>query len=241
MQREPVQLIWRPIDRWPREQTVSREDSPFLTKDDRGWRTKHVPWSTTEEEMRRELRLLGVREAVIQLALTDRDIRIDGQVKLNARLLHPGVVLTFTHPRQGPLTFACDKWTTWQANARGIVKALRLLERYGITQSDEQYVGWKELGSGTPMGERAEARKMTLDEAARVVAGWVSGPHDLERIAALVMEDGYRRFAYRRAAAALHPDVGGDADAFLRLQEAKELLDTHMQVLDAHMKVLGDA
>jgi hypothetical protein len=230
---DPVRLIWRPIDRWPREQTVNRANSPFRTKDDRGWRTRHIPWSTTEEEMRRELRLLNVREAVVQLALTDRDIRNDGQIRANARLLHPGVVLTFTHPKQGPLTFACDKWTSWQANARGIVKgleALRLLERYGITQSDEQYVGWKELGSATPMGERPGPKKMTIDEAARIVAGWVSGPHDLEKNAELVLEDGdYRRFAYRRAAAALHPDKGGDAQAFLRLQEAKELLDAGME------------
>ena len=42
---------------------------------------------------------------------------------------------------------------------------MRKVERYGITKSGQQYTGWKQLGSGTPM----PAAEMTVEEAARVV------------------------------------------------------------------------
>src|SRR5205807_7195892 len=98
--------------------------------------------------------------------ITERDLRIDGEVRADARLKHPGVIVSFIHPQVGPVIFACDKWTTWQANARGIAKgleALRLVDRYGITQSFEQYRGWKALPSGIPM----PAGEMTVEEAAK--------------------------------------------------------------------------
>lgn len=226
-----ARLVWKPITRWPREQTRNRDYSPFRrTTMTSGYRRDEVGWTTTKPELLRELRLLGVGEAVIQLALTDRDIRIDGQVRANARFSHPGVIVTFTAPGKGVLTFACDKWDSWQANIRGITKgleALRLLDRYGITTTGEQYTGWKELPSGVPLAERPEAEPMTLQEAARCVVGWISGPHDLEQNARTAIEDAdFRRYAFRQAVRHVHPDAGGDdSDGFIRLQAAMKILD----------------
>lgn len=226
-----MRWVWRPIDRWPREQTKQREWSPFRTRmNDGSYRRREIGWEETSVDLERELRALNVREAVIQLALSERDIRIDGQIKLNARLQHPGVVLTFTAPDKGVLTFACDKWTSWQANIRGITKgleALRLLDRYGITTTGEQYTGWKELPSGIPLSEQTAPEPMSIEQAARIVVGWISGAHDLTQNARTAIEDAdYRRYAYRQALKHLHPDAGGsDSDAFLRLQEAIKLLD----------------
>jgi hypothetical protein len=220
-----VRLIWRPIDRWPRAQTVNREYSQFKRREHDSYRRQEIPWSETRSDLERELRQIGVREAQVQLALTERDIRIDGEIRANAKLLHPGVVLSFVHPKVGPVLFACDRWTTWQANIRGIAKgleALRLVERYGITQSFEQYTGWKAIGAGVPM----PAAQMTADEAARFIADHADAS-DQPGLADRILADPakYLDYAYRRAAKALHPDVGGDEVKFKRLQEAKALLD----------------
>lgn len=231
-------LRLRPIDRWPREQTRIRLESPFkrtLTQNegtaDERRRRSEVPYSTTLRELDRELEMLGVDEAVLQLAVSDRDIRLDGDIRADARPAHPGVVLTFTAPGKGVLTFACDLFERWHTNMRAIVKgleALRLVDRYGITASGEQYVGWKEIGSGIPLAERPDVLDtMSIEEAARVVVGWISGAHDLAQNARTAIEDpDYRRYAHRQALKHLHPDAGGDDnDAFLRLQRAIKILD----------------
>lgn len=226
-----MRFVWKPITTWPREQTKNREYSPFRrTTMSNGYRRDEIGWTTTQPELERELRALNVREVIVQLALTDRDIRIDGEIRANAKLSHPGVIVTFTAPGKGVLTFACDKWETWQANIRGITKgleALRLLDRYGITTTGEQYTGWKELPSGVPLAERSQPEELTVEQAGRIVVGWVSGAHDLAQNARTAVEDAdYRRYAYRQALKHLHPDAGGnDSDAFLRLQQAIKLLD----------------
>lgn len=225
-------LIWKPIKTWPREQTVDRERSPFTRPRPGAYGRDEVGWVTTRPELIRELRQLGVEEAVVQLAVTDRDIRIDGEIRADARLAHPGVILTFVSPAEGTMTFACDRWTTWQANIRGITKgleALRLVERYGITSSGEQYAGWKQIGSGIPMSN-ADPEPMTVEQAGQIVVGWISETHEVARNGRIAVEDpDYRRYAYRQAVRHLHPDrVGGDtraSDALLRLQAAMKLLD----------------
>lgn len=228
-------IVLKHLERWPREQTRNREESAFRTTETHaqyGYRTRgrEIPWSRTEAELKAELHRIGVREAVMQLAVRERDIRIDGGLRADAKPSHPGVVLSFTHPRQGPVTFACDKWVTWQANIRGITKALealRLVDRYGITQSGEQYAGWKELPSGVPMSQGYVEEALSPPEAARIIAGAVSGPHDLGQNTTLVLTDpDFRKYAYRQAVKLAHPDAGApESDGFLRIQKAMKLLE----------------
>lgn len=84
------------------------------------------------------------------------------------------------------------------------------------------------MPSGIPLSARGvEDEEMSLQQAARIVVGWISGSHDLEQNARTAIEDAdYRRYAYRQALKGLHPDAGGtDNDAFLRLQRAIKMLD----------------
>lgn len=226
-----ARLVWAALERWPREQTETRAWSPFRRSMSDSYRREEIGWSTTKPELLRELDALGVDEAVIQLAVKDRDIRLDGQIRADAKMSHPGVIVSFLHPDQGPVTFACDRWTSWQANIRGVTKgleALRLLDRYGITTSGEQYKGWKELPTGTAMGDGAEEPPLTRLDAARILAGAVSGAHDLAANTVLVLDDDdFRRYAYRAAVKLAHPDAGApESEGFLRIQKAKETLDT---------------
>src|SRR4029453_5074854 len=110
-----------------------------------------------------ELTELKASNYVIQLELTEKDIRLDGQPPSSASAAGPAVPIFFDS-KYGPLRYATDVFNHWKANLRAIalgLKALRKVERYGITQRGEQYTGWKQLGSGISM----PAAQMTADEA----------------------------------------------------------------------------
>lgn len=181
-------------------------------------------WSATLELLERELRQLGVRdEFVLQIDCQESDLRLDGQLRANARPASPSVAIAVETRKAGSLLFVCGRFTDWHDNVRAIalgLEALRKVERYGIVQSNEQYRGWQALPPGTPM----PAAKMTLDEAARLLAA--EGPATASELLAArghalqVMVGG----CFRQSARKHHPDAGGDPDLFKRLTEARDLL-----------------
>jgi hypothetical protein len=74
------------------------------------------------------------------------------------------------------------------------------------------------------LARRGENPAARAEEAARLLyrfSGKASPPRAILR-----SEEDYHA-AYRRAAARLHPDVGGDSEQFYQLQEAKVILDAH--------------
>lgn len=82
----PDLLECRPIEKWPGELTPDylRKSSPFA-----------APLSSTVSALRRELEHLNAQRPVLQVALRDNDIRLDGKPRANARPDHPGVILTY--------------------------------------------------------------------------------------------------------------------------------------------------
>jgi hypothetical protein len=214
-----IDFRFRPIDTWPgalRDESA-RTTSPFTTG-----------YSDTLEVLRRELGHLNAERIVIQLDLSDRDIRLDGLPRANANPGHPGVILGFDS-KHGPLRYATDVYTRaswrrnsvgWHANLRAIalgLEALRKVDRYGITKTGEQYRGFAELPSGIPMSGPTH---MTTEDAARFVAKWGGGGWQdvLDRTDQQIR-------SIKRAAFELHPDRGGNAQDFQRLQDAKRILE----------------
>lgn len=209
--RRPLDVTFRPIDRWPGEPTPKREPSRFK-----------AGWGATLEQLQKELAHLGSESVVVMLSLTEDDIRLDGWPRANARPSHPGVVLAFDSREYGPLKYPCDNFTTWQDNLRAIalaLEALRKVDRYGVTKRGEQYTGWKALpgSGGTSSTMTAEAAAAFLSEACR---GDCSAAALLQSVVNVVP-------AYRAAARRLHPDAGGSTEEFQRLQTAKAVLDAH--------------
>lgn len=202
-----MRVIFRPIATWPETPTRSRQRARFDTG-----------YEATKDLLERECRHLGAREVVIQVAIPESDIRIDGTYpKANARSEHPGVIVSFDS-KHGPLRYATDTFTHWNDNLRAIalgLEALRKVDRYGVSKGGEQYRGWNALPpGGTPMG----AAKMTVDEAARILA-------DASHSSLVVVDDPDAVEAtYRRAVKNTHPDVGGDPDHFRLVKEARDLL-----------------
>lgn len=201
----PAGLRFRPIQQWPGDLTRSRRRSPF-----------EATLSATQDLLTRELRALNAKTVVIQLAIGEMDLRNDGLPRASSRPAHPGVILSLESP-YGPLSYPCDQFGDWQSNLRAIalaLEALRKVDRYGVTKNGEQYKGWRQLGAGTTTSK---------SDAARFIGEHSDAIPEAVRAMDLGDQDAITT-CYRRAARKLHPDAGGDAEMFRKLQEAKAIL-----------------
>jgi hypothetical protein len=181
-----IRLQFRPIDQWPGG-AISPRPAPF-----------RATYGQTLRLLERELDQLHARNIVLQVALDERDIRLDGQPRARARASHPGVILAFDS-KYGPLKYATAEFTTWDDNLRAIalgLEALRKVDRYGTTKRGEQYTGWKQLEAGPSM-DRLEAQEVIDRHGGSI----------------------------RRALMETHPDHGGDADEFQQVQDARRVLE----------------
>lgn len=185
-----------------------------------------APWFNPLELLDRELSALGVRgEFVLQIDCSEADLRLDGQLRANARPASPAVAIAI-EARKGPLLFACNRFDRWQDNLRAIalgLEALRKVDRYGITSAAEQYDGFRAIGSGTPMP--AAPAPMTLEDAARVLLG----DDRVATVDDVLRDPSIAHTLFRAGARTAHPDAGGDPETFRRLTEARDLVAAHHQ------------
>lgn len=199
----PRGVRFRPIERWPGELRKGRKASPFRAN-----------WSSTLSQFDQELRQLKAKNVVIQVAMSEQDIRLDGLPRADRRPSHPGVIVSMDTP-YGPLSYPCDSYWDWTDNLRAIVlalTALRAVDRYGVTKHGEQYTGWRQLGAG-PVGNPRDA------------AVFIGGVLSLEPDFVIKHWPDRGQGFYRAAAMKVHPDVCGSEGDFRRLQAAKRVLD----------------
>lgn len=216
-------LQFRPIQVWPEGWDPAktwRPVSPFT-----------ATYADTLVVLDRELAALDATDVVLQVHASERDCRLDGQLRANAAVAFPGVILGFTSRRHGPLSYPCDAYmrpnygqgaraASWQHNVRAIalgLEALRKVERYGIAQRGEQYAGYRQIGSGIALGA-AEFTWETASKYLRDAAGWHGEwdpAADREQIVV----------AFKMAARRHHPDApGGNADVFRQVTAARDVL-----------------
>lgn len=181
--------------------TGKHKSSPF------DWKTT---FGQTEELLFRELKMLGAKNAVMEVDLQESQIRLDGRPKSGARKPEtPAVAIAFDTDK-GSMRFATDRFYNWEHNVRAIalgMEALRKIERYGIANSDQQYTGWRQLEAKGQSSIDAEA---TIFALART---------ELDEPGFTVKQ------AYRRAVRYVHPDVNAGAQAdWDRLQAAAKQL-----------------
>lgn len=213
-----AQIVWRPLSGWPQPVTEPRDSGGRFTAD----------LDSTLNLLVREVEMVGGDLAVIELDLSEAELRRDGRPRARARIDFPGVIVSF-ESRHGPLRYLTDRfeqrWAQdapgWQSNLRAValgLEALRKVERYGIATRGEQYVGWGAL----PPGGVRPMPAMTLDEAARLLAAEAGGQmYDPDRV---IADPELRERLYRQAAKRLHPDAGGPEEGWKLLQAAVELL-----------------
>lgn len=199
-----MNATFRPLPVWPYEPTRSRRHRPFKAS-----------WSTTLYDLDREVSHLRGSAVIIAAGFAERDIRLDGMPRGDARApSHPGVEISFDTRKLGRLIYRTDVCDFWQDNVRSIalgLEALRAVDRYGISPEGQQYAGWKALpageGRGVIIAGMPEAREILLVAA------------DAEDFAEWDLED-----LWRRAVKRTHPDQGGTDVAFMRVQAAYALL-----------------
>lgn len=140
-----LQYVFRPIPIWP-SPTSNRRYDQFK-----------VSYKRTLEDLEYEILTLHGRNVVFGVGLTERDIRLDGLPRANARdFAHPGVEISFDSDF-GRLVYATDQFYDWQGNVRAIslsLTALRAVDRYGVSKRGQQYAGYAQLAAGGPDPDR---------------------------------------------------------------------------------------
>jgi len=198
-----VDIRYGAIDVWPRPRTKYTQCSRFKSS-----------FSTTVSDLERELYQIDAKAATVCLDLSPGDIRLDGQLRAGIKPRSSAVLLVvemrFNKP---PRRFPCDSFDKWQDNLRAIalaLEALRTIDRYGVTSAaGEQYRGFEALPA--PNGDY-----WSKDQARDFLRSIIGNTIDLVSLADAIRE------CERRT----HPDVGGDADKFKKVQQARKLLLT---------------
>lgn len=165
------------------------------------WSKFGSPLRKTLMLLRRELEMLNAKHVVVELDVSDRDIRLDGYPRANAKLASPAVRVTFDS-KHGPLRYETSEYRDWQDNLRAIalsMESLRAVDRYGVSKRGEQYKGWRAIPKSTDAAD-----SIATPSQARTLI------------------DGYG--GLNAAIKATHPDTGGDPDQFRKVMRAKELL-----------------
>lgn len=206
-----TRLVTRPLGAWTEPRTADRRPAQFKAS-----------WPDTQSLLAREAEYLGAELVVIQVDVTEQDLRRDGMIRANARIDFPGVRVSFDS-RHGPLTYATDAFAyryygsppDWQANVRAIalgLEALRKINRYGIGQRGEAYVGWQAL-------PQSANGRMSREEAAALLA------MEADFAAEVLLQNAQAvKTAHRAAARRHHPDLGGDGALFAKLNVARDVL-----------------
>lgn len=183
-------------------------------------------WSSTEEMLKQEIAHLqspGMADPVIMVDCEESDIRLDGQLRANARPHSDAIAVAF-ESRSGPLMFQADRYNDlphlygsqmrhlWQHNVRAValtLEALRAVDRYGATQTGQQYTGYRQI--------TAKGDALTREQAILVLAEYGAPGVPPEH---LNMEPQSLLHIYSRARRKTHPDRGGSAEAWHEVQAA---------------------
>ena len=198
----------RPLVAWTDPETRPREPHAFRST-----------WQSTLDLLARETAHLGTRLVIIQLDVTEGDIRRDGMIRADAKVGHPGAVVSF-ESRFGPLRYSADTYRSrydmpgWQANVRAValsLEALRSVDRWGVCTRGEQYRGW------TPIEAPRASEFPSSDAAAKWMREYADdalGLGEFPSFGAL----------YRAMAKLMHPDNGGPRADWDRLDAARRML-----------------
>jgi hypothetical protein len=214
--------------KWPEKETKDRRSAIFK-----------ATWFKTKELLEAELEKVHARNVELRTMHTNEQRRSDGWPRADRQPPHPGVIVTFEkyagfNPETNQseyvaLRFPCDTFLMWEDNVRAIalaLEALRKVDRYGIT-TGSQYSGYKALPAGD-LGVNG----LTPELAAQFIAD-SADMGNVPSVAKSILETpGFADSVYRAAAKNLHPDKGGDADQFAKLERSMSMVrEIHKEVI----------
>lgn len=169
-----------------------------------------------------ELRRVDAQNVTVYTSHPPQQITRDGWPRADRQPPDPGIVLEFDKLTDDGhwqrLRFPCGTFKLWEENLRAIalaLEALRKIDRYGVV-TGAQYAGFKAL---PPAEEGSEGQ--TVEQAADFVAKCAG----MEGMGAQVLSNPvFGDLAYKTAAKQLHPDKGGDAKIFQKLESSMRMV-----------------
>lgn len=202
-----LDIRFRVLTRWPRPEKTKRQRTAQFS----------VKYPGILDRIERELNYLLARDIVIEIDMTQDQIRNDGWPRGGAAPKTTGIILSFDS-KFGPMALPCDYFNNWQANLNAIglhLECLRRADAYGVSTSGEQYKGWAALPEKATGG-------FTIEDAAAYIGNYC------EHTAVWILASSQNMLAgYRRASKTLHPDGGGSKQDWHLLTSARELLEGH--------------
>jgi hypothetical protein len=165
-------------------------------------------WTSIVNMLRGELREIGAAQIIIEMDVSEDDIRNDGWIRSSARPRSVGVRLTF-RCRYGELCYECGTWRDWEHNVYAIARTLRaqrMIAKDGAVKGDQVYRGFKALPEQSVASD-VDSLKATLLGLAGLAA-WTT------------LVD-----VHRSAARKCHPDVGGTEESMRRVNQIKDELE----------------
>jgi hypothetical protein len=183
-----------------------------------------VSWPAAERHLLDEIRRVNGRDAVLELDVTESDLRLDGRLRANAQPALAAVRVAFDAPKLGgPMLYQCDEFDWWQDNVRGIgltLEALRRIADYGAASRAEQYAGWRQI-SAAPA--RFDPDNLGPDDAWSVLVSMAELPVTEAMNASRHSTQG-RLVVLKRARRRAHPDMNNGNherwDLFMKAENA---------------------
>jgi hypothetical protein len=166
--------------------------------------------------LRRELDRIRAKDVTLAVVVrSDKDIRVDGQLRADAKVVEPGVIVNWTHPKQGPCSMRCDRYKQWFHNVRAIaltLEALRGVTRWACIEEEAQYRAVLALPSTATITPPLQDAMAVLMAHAQVPAHTTHSTLEAKSL-------------YRLARANAHPDRhGGDRTAWDAVEAAARTL-----------------
>ncbi len=144
-----MRATFRPLPTWPYPPQRKRVA------------TFRVSYDRTLKDLDYEIAQIKGREVIVGVVADEREVRMDGMLRADARVRGSGVELSFAVPDGRRLIFHTDVHSDWKDNLRAIalgLESLRAVQRYGITTGiGEQYAGFAQLAAGGPDPIRGKA------------------------------------------------------------------------------------
>lgn len=213
-----IRFRFRTLDRFPRPLMTNRYHGPFRT----------TP-STAQGKVIYEAEKMGATEVYLLAACTAKEINSFGDLRHEAKLAHPGIVVHCEMPPVGeharpPRRFCCDRFLRWESNMHAIgltLERLRLAGIYGVMEEEEQYRGFEAL----PPGKSEPAEWRSAELALDFLLG-CRGELDMSWDREDALRDPLKlQEIYRAVANRTHPDKGGDAKLFEKVNRAKVYIE----------------
>jgi hypothetical protein len=198
------------IPRWPLEWPAGWKRTPRYSRKRAAFATNKVTTgrlsvSIATDRLQGELDRLGARRATLS---TNVSLRLDGRPRSDEEPQDPGASIWFQF-RGKATVLACDKWDRVADNIAALaahIDALRRIERYGVGTIEQALAGYKALPADTAADWRAvfgftKDSRPTLDQVDS---------------------------AYKAAARAKHPDVGGSDVEMMHINRARDYALTEL-------------